>query len=99
MNTKYARFPNEKYIALIRDIIADCKGRKKSITVVSLDFDKVLDGVAQSFLFSVLRKMGFPDSFVDLLVNLYKGAKSTVQINVFLTEPFDILWGVRQGFP
>lgn len=43
--------------------------------------------------------MGFPKKLVDLVIQMYGNATSQGLVNVFLTEPFEIHSGVRQGCP
>lgn len=50
-------------LILIGDIIWDVKDRGQNLALASLDFEKTYDRVAHEFLFRVLKKMGFPDTY------------------------------------
>lgn len=52
-------------------IIEDANKKKKKVKLISLDAEKAFDRVEWNFLFEVLRKMGFPESFVTMIRNIY----------------------------
>lgn len=83
----------------IRDIISYINGEKKNGYVISLDFEKAFDRVEHVFLFSVLEKFGFGESFIKWIRILYKDTLTEVKCNGFLTEPFAISRSIRQGCP
>lgn len=65
--------------------------------VVSLDAKKAFDSVSHEYLQKVLEIYDFPPEFIKVFRTLYKGLESVVQVNGFLSSPFDIKRGVKQG--
>jgi hypothetical protein len=66
---------------------------------VSLDFEKAYDMVDRTFLFEVLRKLGFEETFINYIKTLYEKANSKVFINNEFGENIYLKRGVRQGCP
>ena len=48
-------------------------------------------------LWKILRKIGCPDLFVDLIASLHKDMKASVSLKGELSKPFDVQNGVKQG--
>ena len=46
-----------------------------------------------------MKKMGFSEKIINWLVVLYRNIESLCLVNGFLTEPFNVERGVRQGCP
>ena len=66
---------------------------------MKLDFAKAYDKVDLSFLFSVISKLGIPDSFILLTRFLYLAAKACININGKNSRSFTIDQEVCQGCP
>ena len=64
-----------------------------------VDFRKAFDSVQHSFIDRVLRTFGFPDRFVDMLMLSYKDMSAQLIVNGYLTRPFSLRGGGRQGDP
>ncbi len=67
--------------------------------IVALDQEKAYDRIDHAYLWRVLEKFGFPTPFIQLVQSLYKHAETSVMINGFLSKPYRIHRGVRQGDP
>ena len=65
--------------------------------VIALDQEKAYDKILHPYLWEVLRKFEFPNRFINTVRALYDNATSTVMINGEMSDPFEILRGVRQG--
>jgi len=65
--------------------------------IIALDQEKAYDKILHPYLWSVLRKFGFPEQFIKTIQALYENAKTFVMINGELSEPFTVCRGVRQG--
>ena len=83
----------------MRDIISYCDKEKKDVAIMSLDWQKAFDRVDQIFLFKIMEKMEFPDTFIKWIKMLYLDCKSSVLINNRTTNKFDVKKSVRQGCP
>ena len=66
---------------------------------MSLDAEKAFDKVNWSFLFAVLHKFGFGESFIHWVSALYSSPKATVTTNGFTSQSFTLQRGTRQGCP
>ena len=67
--------------------------------LVGLDWKGAYDAVDRGWLVRVMLHVGFPVGLVRLLVCLHTGTSSRVVINGFLSMPFPVRRGVRQGDP
>ena len=65
--------------------------------LVFLDFEKAFDRVDHDFMFSVLKRMGYPPSFIKWVQLLYSDAQSQVRINNVASRPLKNKSGVKQG--
>ncbi len=65
--------------------------------VLFLDFRKAFDSVNHLFMFMLLAHMGFPAEYIMWISLLYQNALSVVKHNNWLTKPFLLQRGVRQG--
>ena len=65
--------------------------------MVFVDFTKAFDTVHRETLWKILRKIGCPDLWVDLIASVHSGRKASVSLKGELSEPFDVLNGVKQG--
>ncbi|KAF5313488.1 hypothetical protein D9611_008631 [Ephemerocybe angulata] len=67
--------------------------------LVFLDQEKAYDKIMHDFLYATLEKMNFPPNFIRAVKALYGNARTCVIINGMISDPFDIIRGVRQGDP
>ena len=65
--------------------------------IVMLDNMKAFDRLQWDFLQDALKAFGFPEEFRSVVHTLYKDAKTAVKVNGYISEPFSISSGVRQG--
>jgi len=75
------------------------KTSNQDLIFLKLDFTKAYDVVSWDFLYTVMMKMGIPDSFIDLTKMLLQDASASVILNGKATASFPIQRGVRQGCP
>ena len=74
------------------------KGKKEGI-LLFLDFEKAFDTVEWPFLIDVLHKFCFKSNFITWIQTLYRNANVRISNNGWISEPFNIHRGVRQGCP
>ena len=86
-------------IMSVRDVIDLVTLNNKEGFLIKLDQEKAFDRVSHSFMFKVLNKLNFGNTFISWIKILYNDIKSTVKINGHLTPFFPICRGVRQGCP
>lgn len=82
-----------------RDIIHLSWICKCQLALVFLDFNKAFDRVSHEFLMRTMRKMGFSDTFLQIIRQCICGTFSKVKINGQFTGPIPINKSVRQGCP
>lgn len=86
-------------IRLIQDVIDFTNLFDTEGILLFLDFKKAFDTVEWSFMFKVLKKFGFKDSFIRWTRIMYNNITSIVANNGWLSDPFSISRGIRQGCP
>ena len=86
-------------IRLIIDTIEKYKQDDDEGLLVFLDFTKAFDSIEWNFLFSVLKRFGFGDTFVQWIKVLYQNPCAVVKNNGYFSDPILIKRGVRQGCP
>lgn len=69
------------------------------LVILSLDQEKVFDGVDWNFMHATLRNMGFCTSFLKWVHLFYTGVQSSVNVNGYLSQFFSVSRGVHQGCP
>ncbi|TFY59887.1 hypothetical protein EVJ58_g5494 [Rhodofomes roseus] len=67
--------------------------------IVALDQEKAYDKISHTYLWETLRKFNIPETFINSVKTLYENAETRVMINGFLSAPYKITRGVRQGDP
>jgi len=67
--------------------------------VIALDAEKAFDRVEWTYLFAVLKKFGFGDTFISWIQLLYTSPKASVCTNNFRSAYFPLTRGTRQGCP
>lgn len=84
----------------IRNITYACASNNSLKTALtSVDLEKAFDRVEHKYLWTVMKQMQFPESFINCIKNMYAKASSTVLVNGYLTKSFNIGKSVRQGCP
>lgn len=67
--------------------------------IVALDNYKAFDKLKRDFMWIVLKEMGFDQWTIQAIQNLYRETSACINVCGFLTEPFSIESGVKQGCP
>ena len=84
-------------LSLIRDVISYANEKKLPASLISIDQIKAFDRVNWTFLFNILKKFGYGTTFINSIKTIYNNIKSRTKVNGFLSEPFNLERGVRQG--
>lgn len=66
---------------------------------LSTDTEKAFDRVNWTFMFAVLRHMGFGEQMLQWISSVYSAPQASVKANGVFSEPFSISNGTRQGCP
>lgn len=66
---------------------------------LSMDAEKAFDRVAWDYMFRTLSCLGFKNNFCAMVQLLYSDPSARVKVNGYLSNPFQIQNGTRQGCP
>ncbi|XP_075084826.1 uncharacterized protein LOC107774618 [Nicotiana tabacum] len=87
-------------ILLTQEIITNIRLRGKPANVmIKLDMAKAYDRVSWKYLLHMLRKMGFPEHFINMVWNLMSNNWYSVLVNGQSSGFFKSTMGVKQGDP
>lgn len=84
-------------IRLLFNIIDYCDNSDIKGVLLAIDFAKAFDSVNWSFIQGVLRYLGFGPDVLQWVKTFYYRPRSVVTNNGYISEPFNIEKGVRQG--
>jgi exonuclease III len=84
-------------VHLLRNVQDYVEQKQMGCGIVSLDFEKAFDRVEHTFLQRVLHAFGFGDTFCNWVDAIYTNIYSSVIVNNFVSNPFLLTRGVRQG--
>ncbi|MCP3925856.1 MAG: reverse transcriptase family protein, partial [Desulfobacterales bacterium] len=84
---------------ILRDLIYYAENENLPAALLSLDQMKAFDRVNWNFLFKTLESFGFGPQFISYIKTLYNNIASCVKVNGFISAPFTLERGVRQGCP
>ena len=83
----------------LRDSIYYINNEGKQGALLSIDQEKAFDRIEWVYMFGIMNKMGIPNGLIRWVRTLYSNPSSSIIINNFLTEPFGVTRGIRQGCP
>ena len=83
--------------AAIKNIIARYLHNESPVLGCFLDASKAFDLVGHDILFEAIMKQGLPLAIIRFLLSWYKTQSMRVHWKLFLSEPFCVSNGVRQG--
>ena len=66
---------------------------------ILLDFEKAFDSIKWPIMYSTLKKMKFPEFFIQMIQTLYNNSKFRLSINGYIGKVFFPQCGVKQGDP
>ena len=84
-------------IATLRVIIEQSFEWRSPLYINFVDFRKAFDMVDRYTVWRILRHYGIPEKIADIMQSLYDNTKCQVIHNSSLSEPFEVVTGVRQG--
>ena len=82
---------------LLRNITDYVEQKNIPCAFLSLDQEKAFDRVEYDFLFQALQKYNFGPNIIKLIKILYTDISSSVMVNNFISDPFPLSRGVKQG--
>ena len=96
-------FVKNRYIGFnirqIQDVIDYSEKFKVDGAVLFLDFTKAFDSLEWNFMFETLKKFGFKNDFINWIKTMYTDIKGSILNNGWVSCPFKVFRGIRQGCP
>ena len=86
-------------IRQIQDIIDYSEKFNVEGAILFLDFSKAFDSLEWDFMYCALRKFGFQNSLIKWIKTLYTNIKGCIINNGWISSPFCVNRGIRQGCP
>ena len=85
----------------VLNVIAFAEEHNLEAMILSIDHESAFDTVEWSFMFQTLEAMNFGPTFINFIKAIYREGNtcSSVVVNGFLSEPFKVHRGLRQGCP
>ena len=83
----------------VRDILFYCKKENIDLILLALDYSKAFDSLDFEFIHQTFKHFGFGDNFKKWIKVLYKGGKSCIGNNGYISESIAIERSTRQGDP
>src|SRR6266536_6191570 len=80
-----------------RQIQEKCLEQNRDLYLVFIDLTKAFDTISRDALWLILRKYGWPDKFVNLVISFHEGMFARVADGGNLSEPFNVSNGTKQG--
>ncbi|CAI5478739.1 unnamed protein product [Closterium sp. Yama58-4] len=80
-------------VAVAADLIDVANAGQEDWLMLLIDFRKAFDSVARGYLFDVLRKMGFPETYVKWVEGLHQGAATRIWNDGWLGDEVPVLTG------
>lgn len=93
--TKSSRFPN---IRRVLNILHE-KAGDKDTAVLSLDAQQAFDRIEWRYLFKLLPRFGFGETFLRWIQVLYTNPIAEILTNNIVSRPFNLQRSTRQGCP
>ena len=84
-------------VFILRRLQQEYLDKEKKLYMCFVDLEKAFDRVPRKELEWAMRKKGIPEVMVRAVMSLYKGAKTSVRVELELSEEFEVKVGVHQG--
>ena len=84
-------------IRLLEDICYYCESQNKEGGLIALDFRKAFDSLDWNFIESTLKTFDFGENFQKFFRIIYNKPQTFIKNNGWVTEPFQMTRGIRQG--
>jgi len=80
-------------------VIEYCEIAEEDGCIIALDQEKAYDKIDHEYLWTILKKYGFPMIFINRIKEMYKDTGKAIMINGIITRKFRVERGVHQGDP
>jgi len=86
-------------VFMANEVIEEIRRKRKSGVCFKVDFEKAYDSIRWSFLFDMLRRLGFHDKWIGWVKGCLVSFSVSVLVNGSPSEEFKPTRGLRQGDP
>ena len=83
----------------IQELLADAQRHNKQLLVTTLDFRNAFGSVPHDLIKTVLKQKGFPDSFINIIMNCYQDGTTRITTPNGISSHINIKIGTKQGCP
>ena len=101
LRDQQAGFQNDRsctdQIATLRIIVEQSLELNSSLYINFVDLQKAFDSLDHNSLWALMRHYGIPEKLITIIQKSYQPSTCQVVHNGFLSEPFSVDTGVRQG--
>jgi len=84
-------------IQAMRIIMEKYRDAAKDLHFVFIDLEKAFDRVPRDLIWNALRAQGIPETYVRIVMDMYRDVKTKVRCTSGTSEEFTIKVGVHQG--
>jgi len=84
-------------VFVLRQLQEKCREQNKGLYITFVDLTKAFDTVSRKGLWLIMKRLGCPKRFLDMVIQLHEGQNGQIRLNSDLSEPFPINNGVKQG--
>ena len=81
----------------LRQIQEKCREKQLDLYITFVDLTKAFDTVNRPALWDLMKRLGCPPKFLQMVIQLHDGQLGRVRIAGTLSKPFEIKNGVKQG--
>ena len=81
----------------LRQLQEKCREQNKGLYITFVDLTKVFDTVSRKGLWLIMKRLGCPQKFLNMVIQLHEDQHGQIRLNNDLSEPFPITNGVKQG--
>ena len=84
-------------VFVLRQLQEKCQEQNKGLFITFVDLTKAFDTVSRKGLWTILKRLGCPPKYLNMIIKLHENQLGQIRLNSDLSEPFPITNGVKQG--
>ena len=84
-------------VSVLRQLQEKCREQSKGLYITFVDLMKAFNTVNQKELWQILKCLGCPPKFLNMVLQLHENQMRQIQLHQDLSEPFPIKNGLKQG--
>ena len=81
----------------LRQLQEKCREQNKGLYITFVDLTKAFDTVSRKGLWLIMKRLGCPQKFLTMVIQLHEDQHGQIRLNNDLSKPFPITNGVKQG--